>query len=170
MTARRSESRSKRYAVFVLFLLAVCAGTSCSAVSVSSTEQVESQAASSEDPGKVLEGGPWLLLEVKGAIVQLSAGEKQPYILFQRQERRVKGYSGCNEFSGSYDLRGDALNFGLLAMTRRYCAGAAGEVERDFVDVLSKIRTFRIEGGMLLFLEGDKAIARLRQEQRNTQQ
>lgn len=169
MTTRRSEARRRHYVVFVLFLLAVCAGSLCTAVPVSSTEQVEPQAAASGDPGKVLEGGPWLLLEVNGAIVQLPAGERRPSLLFLLQEGRVKGFSGCNEFSGSYDLRGDALTFGLLAMTRRYCAGSAGEVEREFVDVLSKVRTFRIEGGMLLFLEGDKAIARLRQERRNTQ-
>jgi len=96
--------------------------------------------------------------------VQLPAGERQPSILFLRQDRRVTGYSGCNGFTGGYDQRGDALTFGLLAMTRRYCAGAAGEVERKFVEMLSKVRSWQIEGGMLLFSEGNKVLARFRQE------
>jgi putative lipoprotein len=165
MTVQRFASRCRQQVAGILLLLAVCAGLACPAVTIGSAEQVERQTAKSEDPGKkALEDNPWLLLEVKEVIVQLPAGERQPYLMFVRQDRRVKGYSGCNEFTGSYDLRGDALTFGLLAMTRRYCAGAAGETEREFVEVLSKVRTFRIEGGLLLFSDGNKVLARFRQE------
>lgn len=170
MTARRNESRRRRYAAFVLFLLAVCGGSVWPAVSISSTEQVERTAAASEDPGKVLEGGPWLLLEVNGAIVQLPAGERQPSLLFLRQERRMKGYSGCNEFSGGIDLRGEALTFGVLASTRRACSGPAGDVEQAFFVALSKVRGWRVDRQMLLLIDGDQVLARLRQEQRSTQQ
>jgi heat shock protein HslJ len=170
MTARTCTSRYRQQLVGILFLLTVCAGLACAAVSVGSAEQHERQATAAADAANALEGGPWLLLEVNGAVVQLPAGDKQPYILFQRQEGRVKGYSGCNEFSGSYDLRGDVLTFGLLAMTRRYCSGAAGEVEREFVDVLSKVRGWHVDRQMLLMMDGGLVLARLRQEQRSTQQ
>jgi len=164
MTAERCASHHQRRLVCILFLLTVCAGVACPTVSIGSAGQVERPAAESEDPGKVLEGGPWLMLDLNGEIVQLPAGERQPSILFLRQDRRVTGYSGCNGFTGGYDQRGDALTFGLLAMTRRYCAGAAGEVERKFVEMLSKVRSWQIEGGMLLFSEGNKVLARFRQE------
>jgi heat shock protein HslJ len=170
MTARRNESRRRRSAAFVLFLLAVFAGSLWPAVSISSTELAERPAAASEDPGKVLEGGPWLLLEVNGAIVQLPAGERQPSLLFLRQERRMKGYSGCNEFSGSIDLRGGALTFGVLASTRRACGGPAGDVEQAFFVALSKVRGWRMDRQILLLIDGDQVLARLRQERRSTQQ
>ena len=164
MTAERCAFHHQRQAVCILFLLIVCAGLACPTVSIGSAGQVERPAAESEGPGKALEGETWLLLELNGATVQLPAGERQPSILFLRQDRRVTGYSGCNGFTGGYDQRGDALTFGLLAMTRRYCAGAAGEVERKFVEMLSKVRSWQIEGGMLLFSEGNSVLARFRQE------
>jgi heat shock protein HslJ len=116
----------------------------------------------------VREDGPWLLLELKGAIVQLPAGERQPFITFQRREKKVAGYSGCNEYFGSYELIGDALTIGPLGMTRRFCAGTAGEVELAFLEVLAKVRAWRSEDGVLLFLDGDLVLARFRQEARRS--
>jgi heat shock protein HslJ len=126
-------------------------------------------AVASADPEKAREGGPWLLLELNSAIVQLPAGVQQPYLQLQRQERRVTGYSGCNEFFGSFDLKGDALTFGPLGMTRRFCADASGEVEQVFLGVLSKVRGWRVERQMLLLMDGDQVLARLRQEHRSAQ-
>jgi len=111
-----------------------------------------------------LEGGPWLLLELDGAIVQLPAGERQPYLLFLQQERKVTGFSGCNEFTGGYELKGDALSFGPLAATRRFCAGAAGDIEQAFLGALGKVSGWRLDRQMLLLLGGDRVLARLQQE------
>lgn len=170
MTAERCSFHHQRQVACILLLLTGCAGLACPAVSIGSAQQVERQAAASEDPGKALEGGPWLLLEVNGAIVQLPAGERQPSLLFLRQERRMKGYSGCNEFSGGIDLRGEALTFGVLASTRRACSGPAGDVEQAFFVALSKVRGWRVDRQMLLLIDGDQVLARLRQERRSTQQ
>lgn len=170
MTVQRFASRYLQQVAGILLLLAVCGGLACPTVSIGSTEQVKCQAAASEDPGKALEGGPWLLQEVNSAIVQLPAGERQPYLLFQRLDGRVTGYSGCNEFFGSYDLKGDMLTFGPLGMTRKFCADAAGEVEQAFLGVLSKTRGWRVDRQMLLLIEGDHILARLRRERRGAQQ
>jgi heat shock protein HslJ len=114
-----------------------------------------------------LQGSPWLLIELKGTIVQMPAGERQPFIMLQRQEKRATGYLGCNEFFGNYELKGDTLTFGPLGMTRRFCAGAAGEVEQSLLEVLSKVLSWRIEERVLLFLDGDLVLARFRQEGRS---
>lgn len=132
-------------------------------------EQAAQSQAAGANAEMALEGGPWLLLELNSAVVQLPAGERQPHLLFQRQERRVTGYSGCNEFFGSYDLKGDALTFGPLGMTRRFCADVAGEVEQAFLSVLSKARGWRVERQMLLLMDDDHILARLRQERRSIQ-
>jgi heat shock protein HslJ len=117
-----------------------------------------------------LEGVPWLVLELDGAIVQLPAGERQPYLLFLQQERKVTGFSGCNEFTGGYELKGDALSFGPLAATRRFCAGAAGDIEQAFLGALGKVSGWRVEQQMLLLIDGDRILARLRQERMTTPQ
>jgi heat shock protein HslJ len=155
-------------AAVLLLLVCVLADAACSTLPVGRT--TERTADASADPGKALEGGPWLLLELNSAIVQLPAGERQPYLLFQRQDRKVSGYSGCNEFFGSYNLKGDSLTFSPLGMTRRFCAGTAGDVEQAFLSILSKVRGWRVERKMLLLMDGDQVLARLRQERRSTQQ
>jgi heat shock protein HslJ len=129
-------------------------------------EEMALSGAAGAEPGIVLKGGPWLLLELKGAVVQLPADERRPFITFQRQEQRVTGYSGCNDFFGNYDLKGDVLTFGPLGMTRRFCAGASGDVEQAFLEVLSKTLRWRIKDRVLLFLSGDQVLARFRQERR----
>jgi heat shock protein HslJ len=116
----------------------------------------------------VPEGGPWLLLELQGSVVQLPAGERHPSIAFQRQDGKVAGFSGCNDFFGGYERRGDALTIGPIGMTRRFCADAAGGMELAFLEVLSKVRSWRIEERVLLLLDGDLVLARFRQETQRT--
>jgi heat shock protein HslJ len=141
----------------------------CSTLTVGKGAEPQSIAARSAaapaDVGPVLEGGPWMLLELNGAVVQLPVGDRQPYLLFQPQDGRVTGYSGCNEFTGNYVVQGNLLSFGVFGMTRRYCADASGDVEQVFLGVLSKVRSWRVEQQMLLITDGDRTLARLRQEQ-----
>ncbi|HUI67438.1 MAG TPA: META domain-containing protein [Nitrospirota bacterium] len=108
-----------------------------------------------------LEGPTWLLLEVKGTKVEVPSGERKPFITFNKTEERATGYSGCNDFFGSYALKGEALSLGPLGMTRRFCGGAAGDVELAFLQALRETRAWRIENGILLLLDGTTVLARL---------
>src|SRR5471032_802817 len=40
----------------------------------------------------------------------------------QGGQRKANGFSGCNRFTGTYDLAGGELSFGPLASTRMACA------------------------------------------------
>ena len=115
----------------------------------------------SADCAQSLEGQTWLLLEVKGTKVEVPLGERRPFVTFNKAEARATGYSGCNNFFGSYELKGEALSLGPLGMTRRFCAGVAGNVELAFLQALGETRTWRIENGMLLLLDGSTVLARL---------
>ncbi|KND56958.1 Heat shock protein [Candidatus Paraburkholderia schumanniana] len=54
--------------------------------------------------------------------------------------RRVSGFSGCNRFTGTYDLKGGKLSFGPLAGTRMACASGAGAaLERPYLDALAHV-------------------------------
>jgi heat shock protein HslJ len=54
--------------------------------------------------------------------------------------RRASGFSGCNRFTGTYDLRDGKLAFGPLAATRMACPpGGAGALEQPYLDALSHI-------------------------------
>lgn len=67
---------------------------------------------------------------------------------------RVSGSASCNRFGGSYELKGDTLIFGPLAMTRKACAPALMDQERRFSAVISGPVTVSIDDTGALILQG----------------
>lgn len=109
-------------------------------------------------------GPTWLLLEAKGMAVKVPADARQPYIIFHGAEKKATGYSGCNEFFGNYELKGEKLTFGPLGATRRFCEGAAGDTELAFLQALGGTRSWKAEKGMLLLLDDSTVLARFRMQ------
>lgn len=55
-------------------------------------------------------------------------------------QRKANGFSGCNRFTGTYDLAGGELSFGPLAGTRMACAAGPGSaLEQPFLQGLADI-------------------------------
>ncbi|WP_213763537.1 META domain-containing protein [Caballeronia sp. dw_19] len=55
-------------------------------------------------------------------------------------QRKANGFSGCNRFTGTYDLAGGELSFGPLASTRMACApGPGSALEQPFLQGLTDI-------------------------------
>jgi heat shock protein HslJ len=81
---------------------------------------------------------------------------------FPGAEKKATGYSGCNEFFGNYELKGEMLTFGPLGMTRRFCEGSAGDTESAFLQALGETRSWKAEKGMLLLLDSSTVLARFR--------
>lgn len=67
---------------------------------------------------------------------------------------RVSGSASCNRFGGSYELKGNTLIFGPLAMTRKACAPALMDQERKFSAVISGPVTVSIDDTGALILQG----------------
>jgi heat shock protein HslJ len=58
----------------------------------------------------------------------------------QGGQRKTNGFSGCNRFTGTYDLSGGRLSFGPLASTRMACApGPGSTLEQPFLQGLADI-------------------------------
>ncbi|WP_250512592.1 META domain-containing protein [Caballeronia sp. INDeC2] len=54
--------------------------------------------------------------------------------------RQASGFSGCNRFAGTYDLKDGKLTFGPLAGTRMACmSGTGAALERPYLDALSHV-------------------------------
>lgn len=84
--------------------------------------------------------------------------------------RRASGFSGCNRFTGTYDLRDGKLSVGPLASTRMACApGAAGALERPYLDGLAHIAKTGVQmkppQGMQLTLEDGQVLLFARRPQ-----
>ncbi|RUA18112.1 MAG: hypothetical protein DSY55_00790 [Clostridia bacterium] len=68
---------------------------------------------------------------------------------------QVSGNAGCNNYFGSYQIHGESLTFGVIAATEMACPEPEGvmETESAFLDMLSKVKNYEIQGEKLAFFE-----------------
>ncbi len=77
-------------------------------------------------------GVEWVVEDVDGGgIIDFS----RVTMNFQ-SDGRLAGRGGCNQYSGGYELDGDTLSVGLLAVTNRACAPALMAQEDRFLSIL----------------------------------
>ena len=105
------------------------------------------------EPLATLANTYWKLTELDGMPVVMEPGqEREPFFQVQEGPAWVRGFSGCNRFSGAYRLDGRSLSLGPLAFTRRACI-VAMELERKFLEVLEETATFAIAGENLTLFD-----------------
>ena len=95
-----------------------------------------------------LEHTAWTLIQFADRELSSFDAETTPVTaLFA--DGRVAGRSGCNRYTTSYTIDGDAIRFGHVATTRMMCPPEQMAVERAFLRALESAFTFRIEGRQL---------------------
>lgn len=97
-----------------------------------------------------LEGVPWVL----SAGVDVDGWEATPPTA-AFDGGTVAGSTGCNRYSASYTLDGDAVELGPIASTKMACRPPADAVEREYVAALERVAGWRLEDGQLVLLDAD---------------
>ena len=102
------------------------------------------------EPG--LTSGVWKATGVnngKGGVASILRGTELT-IRFG-EDGRVSGSSGCNSFSGSYELKDDQIKFSPLAGTRKMCSEPEGIMDQEsaFLQALGKAVVWNVEAGSL---------------------
>jgi len=111
-----------------------------------------------------IEGIQWYLTEVGGSPVSPMADDKQPHIMLDPAEKKVTGFSGCNNFFGRYELDGSSLTFGPMGATRMACPDLETGLETSVFDALETTSQWKKADGELMLLNGDAVLARFTQE------
>ncbi|XPS87669.1 putative protein DUF306 [Desulfosarcina variabilis str. Montpellier] len=112
-----------------------------------------------------IEGIQWYLTEVGGSPVSPMAGDKQPHMLLDPEEKQATGFAGCNHFFGSYKRDGSLLTFGPMGATRMACPDLEMGLETSVLEAVERTLRWKIEDGDLLFLKNDDVLARFSREQ-----
>lgn len=102
----------------------------------------------------------WMLLSLEGQSPQAPNNTRTAYIRLQEGENDLKGFTGCNNLFGKYELNGNSLKFKDLATTRMMCPSI--EQENKLLRVLERVDSFRISDKILTLYQGDEAIATFR--------
>ena len=93
----------------------------------------------------------WRLVSINAA----PARSQDPASLrIETESARAFGSTGCNRWMGAITGIDDRLRFSPVAVTRRYCAGPGGEIERQFVAVLNAAPLWRLQRGALVLTSG----------------
>ena len=104
----------------------------------------------------------WTLQTLDGARFALPSGGKPPALTFDAKEKRVTGFTGCNNLAGSYVQGAAALKFSPLATTRMACEVPLGALESNFLRVLEQTTAFRIGCSTLELRHGETVLATFR--------
>ncbi len=115
--------------------------------------------APSAKPNASLTNTYWKLVELEDQPVPLGAGQKEVHMVLTSETNRIRGFSGCNQFTGSYKLKDKQLQFGPMAATMMACLEGM-ELEQDFLAALTGTKRFSIIGEILTLYSGEEQILR----------
>lgn len=102
----------------------------------------------------------WHLIELDGNPLVLPEGVRQPFLFLTTRGHKMRGFSGCNRFTGSYLSMGNIFLFNKLYVRRMACVGGV-EIEEQFYKVLSAVESYTIEGN-ILELQDENGVVRAR--------
>ena len=104
-------------------------------------------------PATPLVGTNWMLTKLGETSVTMTAGQREPFLQLQASDSRASGFAGCNMFAGPYQLSGDSLTFGPLAMTRMACPPPGMAVEGGYANALRDSKGYKISNGQLSLID-----------------
>jgi heat shock protein HslJ len=130
-----------RYTLAVLALAILSIVTQAQTGRVMSTDQ------------RVLTGTDWRLASLGPAGAETDVIAGTTVTLRFGEEGRASGSTGCNNYSGTYQVRGDNISFSRLVSTRRACLDQnANQQEQRFLSALEAANRFRLTSNRLTIL------------------
>ena len=102
---------------------------------------------------RVLTGTDWRLVSLGPAGAETNVIAGTTVTLRFGEDGRASGSTGCNSYSGTYQVRGDNIFFSRLVSTRRACLDQnANQQEQRFLSTLEAANRFRLSSNRLTIL------------------
>lgn len=105
------------------------------------------------DSAALLEGATWRLTGLPGQTLAADQGRNAVTVSFGAG--RVSGFSGCNQFTGSYSVDGERLKLGTLGGTMMACPEPATSIEGAFQGAFSGTLNVSTDGDQLTLTPAD---------------
>ena len=100
------------------------------------------------DTAVALEGTKWKLTELMGKPVTTTKNGKDIYLQLNKEDHRVSGFSGCNGFGGTYELKeGSRISLSHLMGTLMACEDMT--TESEFLKALQTVDNYNHNGKTL---------------------
>jgi putative lipoprotein len=113
------------------------------------------------DAGPTLEETYWKIVEVDGAPVEVEPGDREPHLRLHTAGKRLAGFTGCNDFFGTYEHGPDVLRLVPSGTTMKACDDRLTRQERAILGALAATTERRSSCTELELRGGGKALLRL---------
>jgi heat shock protein HslJ len=117
-------------------------------------------ACSESEAPQPLEGVVWRLVEISENAQSYPTGSKPVTITFDQSTGQVTGFSGVNQFRGSYTVDGSIISFGPVISTRMAGPPELMKLESEILKFVSTDVGFEMTDGSLALSLGESEIAR----------
>ena len=155
---RLSTGRGPRRALSLVFIAAVVATVAACSGGAATPAPSASAAASASAGALELDGTSWLLTDYispDGAVFTVPAAVT-PLLAFDGGN--LTGNAGCNTFSSTYTVTGDAIEIGPITSTKMACEEPMSTVENAYLAALESVDKVAIldDGKLQLWDDGGK--------------
>lgn len=117
---------------------------------------VADMARADSEPNSLV-GTFWELTEIRGDALNKESDQRKLNMVLSEEGQRISGFSGCNQFTGTYTLNGDQLQVGPLASTMMACFKGM-EQEDAYQKALQAATHYQIRGPILQLLDSDNEV------------
>jgi heat shock protein HslJ len=111
-----------------------------------------------------LEGPNWQSTQLPGIEPAALAGLPRP-VTVRFEAGRAQGFSGCNNFSGGYSVKGDRLEIGQIASTMMACPEPGMAIENAFGAAFAGTFSYTLDGDRLTLTAASGATLQFEREE-----
>lgn len=98
----------------------------------------------------------WKLIEFKGQKVEIKEAKREAHIQFKLDAQLVNGNSGCNQYSGKFEILGEnKIRIYPLIRTEMYCENVPWEA--DYFQTLENIEGYHVSNDTLQLFKAKMA-------------
>ncbi len=129
----------------------------------------EQETCAGKVPPSPLKNTYWKLVELEGQHLsdnplwragqqQGGSSERELHFIIKADSNTLKGFGGCNDFSGPVAADNSRISMGPFRSTRKACPNL--KIEQSFMDIISKAEHYKIKGESLELFSQGQSIAK----------
>lgn len=96
-----------------------------------------------------ISGVQWQLVELMGMPVEVDEGKKEPFIFLESESNKFNGFSGCNNFFGTYELNEEQLRISFSKVGATLMACEDMDTQRKMFQVIEMADNYSIAENQL---------------------
>jgi heat shock protein HslJ len=100
----------------------------------------------------------WELIKMGASKPNLTGTDNKVSILFSKDNSHFAGFSGCNRYSGKYEIKKTSLLFDNIISTKMACPETDMSFENNYLNSLNKVDNFSINGDTLFLKNNSRAV------------